>query len=61
MTVTLLPEKAPGLSPVTPTIPRLHGCLPLDAATDYEALSMQRNASRWVKKLIKFGFLPDPA
>ena len=32
-----------------------------DAATDYEALSVQRNASRWVKKLIKFGFLPDPA
>ncbi|WP_075322347.1 IS110 family transposase [Acidithiobacillus albertensis] len=32
-----------------------------DAATDYEALSVQRNAARWIKKLIKFGFLPDPA
>ncbi|WP_414041008.1 hypothetical protein ACJU26_02640 [Acidithiobacillus sp. M4-SHS-6] len=28
MTVTLLPKKATGLLPVTPTIPRLHGCLP---------------------------------
>ncbi len=24
-----------------------------DADTDYEALSVQRNASRWIKKLIK--------
>ena len=32
-----------------------------DAATDYEALSVQRNAARWIKKLIKFGFLSDPA
>jgi transposase len=32
-----------------------------DAATDYEALSVQRNASRWIQKLRKFGFLPDPA
>ncbi|MBU2741990.1 IS110 family RNA-guided transposase [Acidithiobacillus albertensis] len=32
-----------------------------DAATDYEALGVQRNAARWIKKLIKFGFLPDPA
>jgi transposase len=30
-----------------------------DADTDYEALSVQRNASRWIKKLIKFGFLPQ--
>ncbi len=29
-----------------------------DADTDYEALSVQRNAARWIKKLIKFGFLP---
>ncbi len=32
-----------------------------DAATDYDALSVQRNASRWIKNLIKFGFLSDPA
>lgn len=30
-----------------------------DADTDYEALSVQRNASRWIKKLIKFGYLPQ--
>lgn len=29
-----------------------------DAATDYEALVVQRNAPRWIKTLIKFGFLP---
>jgi transposase len=28
-----------------------------DAATDYEALSVQRNAPRWIKALIKFGFI----
>ena len=28
---------------------------------DYEALSVQRNAPRWIKKLIKHGFLPTPA
>ena len=32
-----------------------------DAATDYEALSVQRNASRRIQKLRTFGFLPDPA
>jgi transposase len=35
-----------------------HGTYYRDADTDYEALSVQRNASRWIKKLIKFGFLP---
>ncbi len=29
-----------------------------DADAAYDALSVQRNASRWIKKLIKFGFLP---
>lgn len=29
-----------------------------DSATDYEALSVQRNAPRWIKSLIKFGFIP---
>lgn len=28
-----------------------------DSATDYEALSVQRNAPRWIKALNKFGFL----
>lgn len=28
-----------------------------DSATDYEALSVQRNAPRWIKALTKFGFL----
>ena len=32
-----------------------------DSATDYEALSVQRNASRWIKKLREFGFIPKPA
>lgn len=32
-----------------------------DSATDYEALSVQRNASRWIKKLISFCFIPKPA
>lgn len=32
-----------------------------DAATDYEALSVKRNASRWIKALIQFGFLPQAA
>ena len=31
-----------------------------DSATDYEALSVQRNAPRWIKALIKFGFI-NPA
>jgi hypothetical protein len=28
-----------------------------DCATDYEALSVQRNAPRWIKALTKFGFI----
>jgi len=32
-----------------------------DSATDYEALSVQRNAPRWVKALIRFGHIPKPA
>lgn len=28
-----------------------------DSATDYEALSVQRNAPRWIKTLIKFGWI----
>lgn len=32
-----------------------------DSATDYEALSVQRNAARWIKKLISYGFIPKPA
>lgn len=28
-----------------------------DSATDYEALSVQRNAPRWIKALTKFGFI----
>ena len=28
-----------------------------DSATDYEALSIQRNAPRWIKALTKFGFI----
>ena len=32
-----------------------------DSATDHEALSVQRNAARWIKKLIAFGFIPKPA
>ena len=30
-----------------------------DSVTDYEALSVQRNAPRWIKTLKKFGFIPD--
>ena len=30
-----------------------------DSTTDYEALSVQRNAPRWIKALTKFGFIPD--
>lgn len=29
-----------------------------DGATDYEALSVQRNAPRWIKALTRFGFIP---
>ena len=32
-----------------------------DCATDYEALSVQRNAPRWIKALIRFGFIPASA
>lgn len=32
-----------------------------DSATDYEALSVQRNAPRWIKALTKFGFIPRHA
>jgi len=32
-----------------------------DSATDYEALSVQRNAPRWIKALTKFGFIPAAA
>ena len=32
-----------------------------DSAIDYEALSVQRNAPRWIKALTKFGFIPRPA
>jgi transposase len=32
-----------------------------DSAVDYEALSVQRNAPRWIKALTKFGFIPTPA
>ena len=28
-----------------------------DAKTDYEALSVQRNAPRWIKKLIQYGYI----
>ena len=32
-----------------------------DSATDYEALSVLRNAPRWIKALTKFGFIPNVA
>ena len=32
-----------------------------DSATDYEALCAKRNAPRWIKKLSRFGFLPQAA
>lgn len=32
-----------------------------DSTSDYEALSVQRNAPRWIKALTKFGFMPTPA
>ncbi len=31
-----------------------------DSTTDYQALSVQRNAPRWIKALIKFGYLSQP-
>ncbi len=32
-----------------------------DSATNYEQLSVQRNASRWIKALTRFGFIPAAA
>jgi transposase len=32
-----------------------------DKAADYEALSVKRNAPRWLKMLIKHGYVPAPA
>ena len=32
-----------------------------DSAADYEAMSVQRNAPRWIKALTRFGFLPTAA
>jgi len=32
-----------------------------DSATDYEALSVQRIAPRWIKALTRFGFIPAAA
>lgn len=32
-----------------------------DSATDYEKLSVMRNAPRWIKALVKFGCIPKPA
>ena len=32
-----------------------------DSATDYEAISVQRNAPRWIKALTRFGFIPAVA
>lgn len=32
-----------------------------DSATDYEALSVERNAPRWIKALTRFGFIPAAA
>lgn len=28
-----------------------------DAQLDYEALSVQKNASRWMKKLVQYGYI----
>jgi len=33
----------------------------LDKAVDYEALSAQRNAPRWMKMLTKHGYMPTGA
>lgn len=32
-----------------------------DRVVDYEALSVQRNAPRWIKMLVKHGFMPASA
>ena len=34
-----------------------HGTNYRDADTDYEALRVRRNAPRWIRKLIEFGYL----
>jgi len=31
-----------------------------DSTTDYEALSVQKNAPRWIKALVKFGYINPP-
>jgi hypothetical protein len=32
-----------------------------DSTVDYEALTVKRNAPRWIKQLRKFGYLPKMA
>jgi hypothetical protein len=32
-----------------------------DSATDYEPISVKKNAPRWIKALTKFGFIAQPA
>lgn len=32
-----------------------------DSATDYEALTVKRNALRWIKALTRVGFIAKPA
>lgn len=32
-----------------------------DSAVNHEAMSVKKNASRWIKKLVEFGFIPQPA
>lgn len=32
-----------------------------DSATDYAAITVKRNAPRWIKALTRYGFLPAPA
>ena len=32
----------------------------LDKSVDYEALSVAKNAPRWIKMLTKHGFMPKP-
>ncbi|HEX8885600.1 MAG TPA: hypothetical protein VF797_14010 [Noviherbaspirillum sp.] len=39
---------------ITPAVTR-------DSASDYEALTVKRNAPRCIKALIKFGFIAKPA
>ena len=33
----------------------------VDKTVDYEALMVARNAPRWMKTLVKHGFVPTPA